>query len=76
MEVVQGKGLQAHLGLLPFPQGLEVKCSQIRSEKNFLAPGELGSLILGIFLSCWESMEAWTLLSAELCSPLLAVSVT
>lgn len=26
-EVVQGKGLQAHLGLLPFPQGLEVKWS-------------------------------------------------
>ena len=32
MEVVQGKGLQAHLGLLPFPQGLEVKCSQVGPE--------------------------------------------
>lgn len=76
MKVVQGKGLQAHLGLLPFPQGLEVKCSRVGPEKNFLAPGKLGRLILGIFLSRWESTEAWTLPSVELCSPLLAVSVT
>ena len=74
--MVQGKGLQAHLGLLPFPQGLEVKCSRVGPEKNFLAPSELGHLILGIFLSRWESTEAWTLPSVELCSPLLAVSVT
>ena len=46
------------------------------ARRSFLPPGELGSLILGMFLSCWESTEAWTLLSAELCSPLLAVSVT
>ena len=43
----KGEGLQAHLGLLTLPQGWEVKCSQARPERNFLAPGEMGSLIWG-----------------------------